>query len=98
MFYQQGDVIVKEVQDVRGVKLDNLTLAQGSKTGHHHTITKGDAELYNDNGTLYLHVKSKEASLTHQEHKPIEIKKGKYQIVIVREYDHFAEEARNVAD
>lgn len=98
MFYQQGDVIVKEVDEVKGKVLTHLTLAQGSKTGHHHSITKGDAEIYDDNGTLYLKVESKKASLSHQEHKPIDIKKGNYQVVIVREYDHFAEEARNVAD
>lgn len=97
MFYQQGDVLIKKVSDVRGEKLNHLTLAQGSKTGHHHTITKGSAELYQDNGTMFLKVK-KEATLTHQEHKPIAIEKGDYEIGIVKEYDHFAEEARNVAD
>jgi hypothetical protein len=98
MFYQQGDVIVKEVSEVKGNKITHLTLAQGSKTGHNHSISKGDAELYDNNGILYLKVDSKKAVLSHQEHKPIDIKKGNYQIVIVREYDHFEEEARNVAD
>ncbi len=96
MFYQQGDVIVKQVDKVKGVKLDDLVLAQGSKTGHSHVI-KGKAELYDENGVLFLKVNGN-ATLTHEEHKPIIIKKGNYQIVIVREYDHFAEEARNVAD
>lgn len=75
-----------------------MTLAKGEKTGHHHTITEGDAELYEENGILYLHVKSENATLTHQEHNPIIIEEGNYQIGIVREYDHFAEEAHIVAD
>ena len=98
MFLQQGDVIIKPVTGIKGRKLNHLTLAQGESTGHHHTITEGDAELYEQEGTLFLWVKSEEATLTHQEHKPITIPKGDYQIDIVREYDHFAEEARNVRD
>ncbi len=98
MFLQQGDVIIAKVEKIRGKKLNHLTLAQGEKTGHHHTITEGDAELYEENGTLYLRVNSEKATLTHQEHNPITIEKGDYEIGIVQEYDHFAEEARRVAD
>jgi len=97
-FYQQGDVCVKKVNKIKGAKLNHLILAKGEKTGHQHTITQGEAELYEENGVLYLRVNSKEATLTHQEHKPIVIDKGDYQIGIVREYSHFDEEARNVSD
>ena len=45
-----------------------------------------------------MSVKSDEAVVTHEEHNAITIKKGDYEIGIVQEYDHFAEEARNVAD
>lgn len=98
MFLQQGDVLIKKVLEIKGKKLNHLTLAKGEKTGHHHTITEGEAELYEENGILYLHIKSDNATLTHQEHKPIVIDKGNYEIGIVQEYDHFAEEARRVAD
>lgn len=98
MFLQQGDVIIAKVDSVKGKKLNHLTLAQGEKTGHHHTITEGEAELYEENGVLYLHVESENATLSHQEHKPIVIEKGNYEIGIVQEYDHFLEEARRVAD
>lgn len=97
-FLQQGDVCIFKVDNIKGNKLEHLTLAKGEKTGHHHTITEGDAELYEENGILYLRVNSKEATLTHQEHKSIVIGKGDYKIGIVQEYDHFAEEARRVAD
>ena len=97
-FIQQGDVVIAKVDKIKGKKLNHLTLAKGEKTGHHHTITEGEAELYEENGTLYLRINSENATLTHQEHKPIVIEKGDYEIGIVQEYDHFAEEARRVAD
>ena len=34
----------------------------------------------------------------NDEHKPIEIERGNYIIGIVKEYDHFSEEAREVMD
>lgn len=36
--------------------------------------------------------------LRHEEHRPITIPEGYYKIEIVREYDHFAEESRQVMD
>lgn len=98
MLIQQGDVLIKSTNAVKGKKLNHLTLAQGEATGHHHTITKGDAELYEKDGTLYLSVKSEEATLTHQEHNPVTIPKGDWEIGIVQEYDHLMQEGRNVAD
>lgn len=98
MFYQQGDVVIKKVDGIKGKKLNHLTLALGEATGHHHAITEGEACLYEKDGILYLHVESEQATITHQEHKPIVIDKGDYQIGIVQEYDHLSEEVRNVAD
>ena len=90
--------MIKKVSEVKGKKLNHLTLAQGEKTGHCHTITDGEATLYEQDGVLYLHVESDKATLTHQEHKPIEIPCGDYEIGIIKEYDHFLEESRNVQD
>lgn len=67
-------------------KLKHLTLAEGEVTGHAHRITDGEAELYEHEGILYLRVKSESASLTHEEHKTIELPKGDYEINIQREY------------
>lgn len=96
--FQQGDVVIVKIEEVKGKKLKHLTLAKGEHTGNHHTITEGEAELYEQEGTLFLRVISPEATLTHQEHGAITIPKGDYKVNIVREYDHFAEEARNVKD
>ncbi|MFA6636910.1 MAG: hypothetical protein WCV56_07425 [Candidatus Omnitrophota bacterium] len=98
MYYQQGDVLIKRTCGVRGKKLNHLTLAEGEATGHHHTVTKGDAELYEEKGILYLKVISDEAELTHQEHQMVTLPKGVYEVDIVREYDHFIEETRKHKD
>jgi len=98
VFYQQGDVIIKKISEIKGKRLNHLILAKGEITGHNHIITEGNAGLYEDNGTLYLRVNSKTATLTHQEHKKIILPKGDYQIDRVREFNHFEEEAKNVRD
>ena len=100
MFRQQGDVGILSIDKIpQGCKkLDHLTLAKGEKTFHHHTITEGDAELYEHEGTLFLKVNSETATLTHQEHDTVTIPRGDYKINIVREYDHFSEEAKKVQD
>ena len=95
---QQGDVILRKVKEIKGKKLKHLVLAEGEHTGHKHQIIKGDAELYEHEGTLFLRVLSDSATLAHEEHAHQVIEKGDYQIGIVREYDHFGEEIRSVAD
>ena len=90
MIYQQGDVLIEKVEEIKGKKLNHLVLARGEVTGHCHEITAGEAELYEEEGILYLRVKGEEATLTHQEHKTIKIPKGDYKIRKVREYDHLA--------
>ena len=98
MFYQQGDVIVEKTNQIKGKKLDHSILASGEVTGHHHQITEGEVELYDHEGTLFLRVNSESAILTHQEHKPITLPKGDFIVRRVREYDHFAEETKQVRD
>lgn len=71
------------------------------------TYTTGDApeipcsqwEMFKDKqtGTRYLKV-LEPTDLTHEEHNTIILPPGEYEIGIVQEYDHFAEEARQVQD
>lgn len=104
MKLQQGDVILnKTTQSIKaGKKLNHLILAEGEATGHNHQIVSGVAQLIalqgNDEGKMILNVISDYAKLKHQEHKEIDVPKGKWEIGIVREYDHFDEEARQVTD
>ncbi len=96
MKYRHGDVLLTKVKTIQGKKLDHLVLAEGEVTGHKHQITQGEAELYEQEGTLFLHVLSEKALLTHEEHKEIELPQGDYQISLQREYS--PEGWRRVAD
>ncbi len=84
---RQGDVILLPVQQVEGQKLPHLILAEGEVTGHKHLISKGEAELYEKDGTLYLQVLSQTAWLTHEEHKAISVPQGTWMVRIQREYE-----------
>lgn len=84
---RQGDVLLSPLGDVQGYRLAHLTLAEGEVTGHSHRIADGQAELYEQDGTLYLRVLSKTATLTHEEHNDIQIPHGNWMVRIQREYE-----------
>jgi hypothetical protein len=96
---RQGDVILMPMQRAVAMgdkRLPHLTLAEGEVTGHRHRISDGKAELYEKDGVLYLKVLSETATLTHEEHKPIQIPQGNWMVRIQREYE--PEGWRYVAD
>jgi len=98
--FRHGDLLIQSVEEVRGKKVDHLILAFGEATGHKHEVTEGKAELFEENGTLYLKVESEEAVLTHPEHGPIAIRKGAYLVEHQREYapDESYKRERRVLD
>ena len=100
MIIQQGDVLLIQTDESikNGKELTHLTLAEGEVTGHSHQIVSGIATLIAIGDKRILNVLSDYAKLKHQEHKEIDIPKGKYEVRIVKEYDHFSEETRRVAD
>ena len=98
MYYQQGDIIIEKVSEIKGKKLNHLVLAKGEITGHNHQVMEGEAELYEHEGTLFLRVNSDTATIVHEEHKPVTIPKGDYVVRQVVEYSHFDEEIRNIQD
>ena len=103
MIFQQGDVLLIKIDEIENglKKLKHLTLAEGETTGHSHRITTGTATLYQASGVqtnFVLEVSSDAATLTHEEHKPITLPKGIWQIRRVREFDHFRETSGEVSD
>lgn len=66
-------------------KLERKELAYGEVTGHAHRIDVGDL-FETKNGELFLDVK-KLSSLIHEEHKTVTLPRGKYRVVIKRQYD-----------
>lgn len=96
---QQGDVLLRRSDIPRAAKRKEgrAIVALGEATGHCHEVIGEGVEVYEENGTLYVSAPSG-GTIQHEEHKPITLPPGDYQIGIVKEYDHFAEEASNVRD
>lgn len=99
--YQQGDVLITRVNSIdtsKAEKLDHLVLAEGEATGHSHQLVDGIGQLMMLDSIMHLRVLSDNATIIHDEHKPITVPMGDYKVEIVREYDHFNEEATQVRD
>jgi len=103
MLYQQGDVLIESVEripaEAREVKHNNgrLILAAGEATGHAHAITALGAMLLQKDNDLFVTTKE-ETEVVHEEHGTVVLPAGDFKIRKVVEFDHFMEEAREVAD
>lgn len=103
-YFQQGDVLLKPCAKAPdgakpvGNTARGYILAEGEATGHAHRIEEiAGVEFTKKNGRLYI-TNIKPATIRHEEHKPITLPPGCWEIGKVREYDHFTEEAREVRD
>jgi len=84
-------------------KRDNLTIALGEHTGHHHTFEDdgGTAVMDAPDGQVFVvrkAAKTKASPIIHQEHKPIVLEPGIYRFEPVQEKDWFADMVRAVKD
>lgn len=97
---QHGDVTIQPaIIPASATKVVRQVLAEGEATGHAHRLLQdADVEVYEHEGTLFLRVGAQGAGITHEEHGLGVIPAGDYRVGRVREYDHFAEEAREVRD
>jgi hypothetical protein len=98
-WYQQGDVLIKPVAEIPrwAEPVDSRVLAEGEATGHKHLAEAEDVRLVLFEGALYMHVPAG-TRVVHEEHDALDVPPGDYLVGRVREYDHFAEEARPIAD
>lgn len=101
---QHGDVTISKVDklpaNLRLVAENNVILAEGEATGHYHKAT-GNCKLMvqeRQEGKYFFLIVVDPVTVTHEEHKPIELSTGNYSIGRVLEYDHVAEMQRNVID
>jgi hypothetical protein len=80
------------------------TFALGEVTGHHHSAViekEGgvpNLTLYEDGDGIFWCSVNRESEVTHQEHGTITLSPGNYRVGIVREYDPFEKEIRDVRD
>ncbi len=89
--YRQGDVFLVKVAELPKTaepqkKTENrVVLEYGEVTGHAHAIAADEATIYIDAARRYLEV-CYNATLKHEEHAPIELEAGVYEIVRQRQY------------
>lgn len=84
---RQGDVLFVPVDKIPvGAQLDKdrKIVAEGEVTGHHHKLI-GEAEVYTLENMLFAKIAGG-VLVTHQEHAPIAIEEGLYEVRIQREY------------
>lgn len=103
----QGDVLFFSVESIPSTGLTKakssrpgyVVFAEGEAHGHAHAAAESTGvELFEDeDGTLWCTV-PEEATVVHEEHKPVTLAPGNYRIGIVREVDPFSEEIRKVRD
>lgn len=98
---QQGDLILKKLDkmpSVDGGKVTRkrLVLAHG-ESGHSHVIEDDEAELIEIGERMLLSLK-KPATVVHEEHKPIRLSAGVWEVGRVKEYDYFQKMVRQVID
>jgi Na+-transporting NADH:ubiquinone oxidoreductase subunit NqrA len=83
-------------------------IQEGEVTGHAHRITEGDAAILEQyakswqgemqaTGSRFLDVQ-KTATVSHEEHKPVVLAPGLYEILQAREFDYAANLGRRVVD
>lgn len=98
--YRQGDVLIRRISSLPKQKAQpRLTgiLAYGEVTGHAHKIESLEhAEILEIGTGLYLRVAEQGVRIVHEEHAPIALPPGNYEVEIQREYT--PAEIRNVAD
>jgi len=102
LWIRQGDVLLRPLAArpvTTGSRITDGILARGEMTGHAHRLSVLTPELYDlDDGKMLLCVTEEGVSIQHEEHKPVEVPVGDYEVVIDREYDYIEDMARRVED
>src|SRR5262245_65204777 len=85
---RQGDVFIISIPKLpSGLSGARPVLAEGEATGHAHRIADpATAQVFTGPAGLFLQVTSARASIIHDEHAPLTLPRGCYEIRIQREY------------
>jgi hypothetical protein len=113
-YLQQGDVILKKIDTLPEgcTKLDTKVLQLGEVTGHKHQFQASadvqvlvdpsfaglDMSITPDEGKFIVVGGTLPVSLLHEEHNPVIVEPGIYQVDIVREFDYDSMEMTRVID
>lgn len=99
---QHGDVKLRKLDAFpsgarKVISTKRCVLAEGEATGHSHTVEDDNAELIRIGERLLLSLPNG-GTVIHEEHKPIKLAPGIWEVGQVREYDYFQQMARTVRD
>ena len=108
--YRQGDVLLLKVEKLpnKKRKQDTDIILKGEVTGHAHKVVNAtiyfgtpvletDGESFRSMTVMYVQAK-KGAKLVHEEHGPIDLEPGIYEVRTQREYDGIDRPFRQVID
>ena len=98
--FRQGDLLFirTDVRKLSGKKIRNGVLARGEVTGHAHRVADlAAAEAYEMDNGVFLSVSDQGVSIVHEEHKPVTLPAGLWEVRRQREYEP-KEPPRRVAD
>lgn len=103
-FKHQGDITFIPLNKFEHTNTEahdgSYIVGYGEATGHHHMVTVAnphDLEIVKVSDGYIMRLTS-EATVTHQEHKPIILAPGIYRVGHEREKDWFSLATRNVID
>lgn len=99
--FQQGDVIGKKLDSMpsglqKVIAHAHCVVAHG-ESGHSHVVEDDEAELVQIGERMLLKLE-KSATITHEEHGPITLEPGVWEIGRVMEFDYFSQMQRTVVD
>ena len=97
--WRQGDVFIIAVPSLPedGRVERRPVLAEGEATGHTHRLEDpASGQVFSVGGNLYLEVLAETATIVHDEHRPVTLPHGRYEVRIQREYS--PQEIRRVVD
>lgn len=88
--YRQGDVLLQKVESLpkqakRQNASDRIILAHGEVTGHAHAISSTQALSFTWGDQSFILARNG-ATVVHEEHAPILLEPGFYEVIRQREY------------
>lgn len=104
-YYQQGDVVMIKIEgkpnDAKALTngTEAVVVQEGEHTGHAHRFLThgGNVQMFGSGDTKFLSVLG-DSTITHEEHLPITIEQGDYEVRIVRQKDPFSKVVSRVID
>ncbi len=95
--YRQGDILFKKIDEIpkKAKKIETDVIVEGEATGHAHKIVNGF--IFQTWNEMFIEAKTG-AEIVHDEHDPIALEPGYYEVIRQKEYDPTFIDPRYVED